>query len=83
MDSQQDKIKQREALENAYTNFVEPHINQFIAIDSKPIPSNPVILSGFYCASGWLLVTLFYCLGMRWRWMMLRSKEKQTFRDYS
>ncbi|MEA5467275.1 hypothetical protein [Spirulina sp. 06S082] len=67
MDSQQDKIKQREALENAYTNFVEPHVNQSIAIDPQPIASNPVIFSGFCCASGWLLMTLCYCFVMRWR----------------
>lgn len=67
MDNQQEKVKQREALENAYSNFVEPHINQFIKVNAQPLPTIPVVHSGFYCASVWLLLTLFYCLWMRWR----------------
>lgn len=67
MNDQQDKIKQREALENAYTNFVEPHVNQLIEVNVQPIPETPVTFSGFYCVSGWLLLTMLYCMWMRWR----------------
>jgi hypothetical protein len=61
------KIKDREALENAYTNFVEPHVNQLIEIDAQSLPSIPVVNSGFYCVSGWLVLTLLYCVWMRWQ----------------
>jgi hypothetical protein len=61
-----DKIKQREALENAYGNFVEPYINQAIAVNMQSLPTT-VAVPGFYCASGWLLLTILYCVWMRWR----------------
>lgn len=61
MNELQQKLKEREALENAYGNFVEPHINQWIALSTQTIttPPNPHI--GLYCTSGWLLLTLIYC----------------------
>ncbi|SKB13714.1 conserved hypothetical protein [Planktothrix sp. PCC 11201] len=81
MDSQQDKIKDREALENAYTNFVEPHVNQLIEIDAQSLPTIPVVHSGFYCVSGWLLLTLLYCFWMRWRTEShLEPKTKNNIR---
>jgi hypothetical protein len=67
MDTQQEKVKQREALENAYGNFVEPHINHLIEVNTQSLPPTPVAFSGFCCASGWLALTLFYCAWMRWR----------------
>jgi hypothetical protein len=56
------KFKQREALENAYTNFVEPYVNQLIEVNSQPLPTTPVAFPCFCCASVWLLLTLLYCL---------------------
>lgn len=67
MNDQQDKIKQREALENAYGNFVEPYINQVIAVNAQSLPNVPVTSSGLCCASGWLLLTMLYCIWMRSR----------------
>jgi len=56
------KIKQRAALENAYTNFVEPYVNQLIEVNPQSLPATPVAFPCFCCASGWLLLTLLYCL---------------------
>lgn len=61
------RIKQREALENAYGNFVEPHVNQFIEINAQSLPIIPVAFPGLCCASGWLLLTVLYCVWMRWQ----------------
>ena len=74
MDTQQDKLKQREALENAYGNFVEPYVNQVIAINAQSLSNIPVAFSGFCCASGWLLLTMLYCVWMRWQ----RKKQSRT-----
>jgi hypothetical protein len=68
MDSQQDKWKKREALENCYTNWVEPHVNQLIEVNPQSLPATPVTsYSGLCCTSAWLLLTLLYCLWMRWQ----------------
>lgn len=68
MNDQEDRIKQREALENAYDNFVEPYVNQFIIeVNAQPSPSIDVTLPGFGCVSGWLVLTLLYCFWMRYR----------------
>ncbi|MGE5660304.1 MAG: hypothetical protein ACM37W_27250 [Actinomycetota bacterium] len=67
MDTQQDKLKQREALENAYDNFVQPYINQVIEVNAQSLPNIPVAFPGFCCASGWLALTLLYCVWMHWR----------------
>ena len=67
MDNQQNKIKQREALENAYGNFVEPYVNQVIAVNAQSLPNIPAAFPGFCCASGWLLLTILYCVWMRWQ----------------
>ena len=56
-----DKIKQREALENAHGNFVEPHINQFIAVNSQSLTTIPINPPGLYCTSAWLFLALGYC----------------------
>ncbi|NET88776.1 MAG: hypothetical protein F6K45_11895 [Kamptonema sp. SIO1D9] len=61
------KIKQREALENAYGNFVEPHVNQWMELNTQSLSEVPVTSSGFYCVSGWLLLTVFYCVWMRFK----------------
>lgn len=58
----QNKFKQRAALENAYTNFVEPYVNQLIEVNPQSLPTTPVAFPCFCCASGWLLLTLLYCL---------------------
>jgi len=67
MDTQQEKLKQREALENAYDNFVQPYINQLIEVNAQSLPATHIAFSGFCCASGWLVLTLLYCAWMRWR----------------
>ncbi|MBP0028341.1 hypothetical protein [Roseofilum sp. Guam] len=62
MEEQLDKFRQREALENLGTNWVDPHIQQLTSVPSHTlptIPAHPVV--GFGCASGWLLVTFVYC----------------------
>lgn len=63
----QDKVKQREALENAYENFVEPHVNQLIEVkvESPMVPVTPPTC--FWYVSGWLLLTVVYCLWVRWK----------------
>ena len=61
MDNQQEKVKQREALENAHGNFVEPYINQFIAVNNQSLPITPVTPPGLYCTSAWLMLALGYC----------------------
>jgi hypothetical protein len=63
MDTQQ-KIKDREALENAHGNFVEPYIHQLIEVKAQSLPTT-VAISGFCCASAWLALTLFYCAWIR------------------
>ncbi len=60
MDTQELRIKQREALENAHGNFVEPHINQIIAVNLNPLPNISPTPYGFYCVSGWLLLVLVF-----------------------
>ena len=67
MNDQQDKLKQREALENIYGNFVEPYVNQLMEVNTQSLPTIPVAFSGFCCASGWLMLTLLYCVWMHWR----------------
>jgi len=58
MEKYEQKLKEREALEGAYGTFVEPYVNQAIALPHETI-TNPQM--GLYCASGWLLLTLIYC----------------------
>ncbi|MEC4984900.1 MAG: hypothetical protein SAJ37_04675 [Oscillatoria sp. PMC 1068.18] len=73
MDTQHNRIKQqqqalqqqREALENAYGNFVEPHVNQWMEINTQILAEVPVTYSGFHYVSGWLLLTVLYCVWMR------------------
>ena len=65
--AQKDKWKQREALENCYFNFLEPHVNQFIEVNTQSLTTVPIASSGLYCTSGWLLLTLLYCIWMRWQ----------------
>jgi hypothetical protein len=65
MNTQEDKIKQREALEDAYDNFVQPYVNQFIEVNAQSLPNIDVTLPGFCCVSGWLVLTLLYCFWMR------------------
>lgn len=68
MDNLQDKLKQRQALEDAYSNFVEPYVNQLIEIPQESIPAVPAISpTCFGWVSGWLLLTLLYCVAMRRR----------------
>jgi len=70
MDEVKDKFKQREALENAYSNFVEPHVNRLIEVkvDAATVtPVNPVFPICFYSVSIWLLLTVVYCLSTRLR----------------
>ncbi|AFY80901.1 hypothetical protein [Oscillatoria acuminata] len=67
MDELQDKVKQREALENAYGNFVEPQINQWLEVQVQSVPTVPVMSAPLGCALGWLLLTGVYCLWMRRR----------------
>ena len=60
--NQQDKIKQRQALEDAYSNFVEPYLHQGIEVkleSSSPVAVSPVAA---YYASGWLLFVMLYCV---------------------
>ncbi|MCT7952918.1 hypothetical protein NG798_24260 [Ancylothrix sp. C2] len=65
MNDQQDKLKQREALENAYDNFVQPYIKQLIEVNPQSLPNIDVAFPGFCCASGWLALTLLYCVWLR------------------
>lgn len=67
MNDREDRIKQREALEDAYDNFVEPYINQLIEVNAQSSPNIDVAFSGFCYASGWLVLTLLYCFWMRSR----------------
>lgn len=82
MKEQEDKFRQREALENLGTNWVDPHIQQLTSVPSHTpptIPTHPVV--GFGCAAGWLLVTLVYCwmkreMGNReWRSVKARTRD--------
>jgi membrane protein YqaA with SNARE-associated domain len=63
--SYSDKLKQREALENAHGNFVEPHINQLITVNTQLLPTMPIAPHGFCIVSGWLVLTLIYCVWVR------------------
>ncbi|MGL4502005.1 MAG: hypothetical protein ACRCU2_23265 [Planktothrix sp.] len=65
--NQQDKIKQRQALEDAYSNFVEPHINQLLEVKVESMTTVPVTSASLVYASGWLLLTMICCLWMRRR----------------
>ena len=67
MNDQQNKWKQRQALESCYSNFVEPYVNQLIEVkDGSSLPVS-VAFYGFCFASGWLLLTFVCCMLMRWR----------------
>ncbi|WP_286167583.1 hypothetical protein, partial [Limnospira platensis] len=60
----QDKFKQRAALEDAYSNFVEPYVNQVMEIHLNSFletPPVPVMFAGLGCVSGCLLLTVVYC----------------------
>ena len=72
MDTQQIRIKQREALENAHGNFVEPHINQIIAVNPNSLPNIYSTPYGFYCVSLWIFLTLLYCF-----WMHIQAKYQK------
>lgn len=69
MDTQQ-KIKDREALENAHENFVQPYIHQLIEVQEQSLPTTPVAISGLCCTSAWLALILVYCT-----WMRSQSKQ--------
>lgn len=56
------KFKEREALENAYSNFVEPYVKQLIEVKPQSLSTTPVAFPCFCCASGWLVLVLLYCL---------------------
>ncbi len=69
---QHSKLKQREALENAYSNFVEPHLTSTVPLAPNAIaPLTPTVAG---CTSGWLLLTVVYCLGLRW--LGLRATQR-------
>ena len=65
MNDQQDKLKQREALENAYDNFVQPYIKHLIEVNPQSLPTIPAAFPGFCCVSGWLLLTFLYCVWIK------------------
>ena len=70
MDTQKDKYKAREALENCYTNWVEPYVkhHQLIEVNTQSLPAVPETSYSELCSvSGWLLLTLLYCFWIRWR----------------
>jgi hypothetical protein len=60
-----DKIKQRQALEDAYSNFVEPYLYQRIEVKLESSSSVAVSPVGVYYASGWLLLVMLYTVLMR------------------
>lgn len=72
MDTQELRIRQREALENAHGNFVEPHINQFIAVNSQSLTTIPINPSGLYCTSAWLVLALGY---LAWLYLLNNSNK--------
>ncbi|MGL4502004.1 MAG: hypothetical protein ACRCU2_23260 [Planktothrix sp.] len=65
MDELQRKFKQRQALEDAYSNFVEPHINQFLEVKVESMTTVPVTSASLVYASGWLLLVMLYSILMR------------------
>ncbi|TAG86566.1 MAG: hypothetical protein EAZ09_02945 [Oscillatoriales cyanobacterium] len=67
MATQEDRIKQREALEDAHGNFVEPYINQLTEVNAQSLPNIDVALPGFCYVSGWLVLVIFYGFWMRYR----------------
>jgi hypothetical protein len=67
MATQEDRIKQREALEDAHDNFVQPHIEQLTEVNTQSLPNIDVALPGFCYVSGWLVLVIFYCFWTRWR----------------
>ncbi len=67
MDELQQKIKQRQALEDAYSNFVEPYLNQRIEVKQESSCSVAVSPVGVYYASGWLLLVMLYSISILMR----------------
>jgi hypothetical protein len=67
MATQEDRIKQREALEDAFDNFVQPHIDRLIEVNAQPSPNIDVALPGFCYVSGWLVLVVLYCFWTRYR----------------
>jgi len=65
VNTQQIRIKQREALENAHGNFVEPHINQMMTVSPQLLPRVNITPYGFCIVSAWIVLTLLYCVWMR------------------
>ncbi|WP_054464252.1 MULTISPECIES: hypothetical protein [Planktothricoides] len=48
-DTQQDKWKERQVLENYYSNFVEPHVNEFIEVNTQSLSNVPIASARFCC----------------------------------
>ena len=65
MDELQRKIKHRQAMEDAYSNFVEPYLHQGIEVKLESSSSVAVSPVGVYCVSGWLLFVMLYSILMR------------------
>ena len=69
------KIKQRQALENAYGNLVEPYVKQVMEVPPQTLATAPVAFPCFCTASVWLLLTFLYYVWMRWGVAASRRKK--------
>ena len=68
MDTTQDRIKQREALENVMTILLEPYVNNLLLKLTRSLHRVLMLrFLAFACVSGWLVLTLLYCFWMRYR----------------
>lgn len=67
MDELQQKIKQRQALEDAYSNFVEPYLYQRIEVKQESSCSVAVSPVGVYSVSAWLLLVMLYSISILMR----------------
>lgn len=67
MATQEDRIKQREALVDIHDNFVQPHIDQLTEVSTQSLPNIDVALPGLCYVSGWLVLVVLYCFWTRYR----------------
>ena len=75
---QTNKIKQRESLENAYGNLVEPYVKQVIEVPPPALATASVAFPCFCTASVWLLLTFWCCVRMRGRGVAASRRKKSA-----
>jgi hypothetical protein len=64
MDKFKVRLKQREALENAFDCWVDPYLSEAIEVKSELMTSEVVVPTAVYPLLGWLLLVMLSCVWM-------------------